>query len=48
MTDFFDLVYLRLASNVQRMHLCPDDIAASRMLETFRDVGGDVPEYFSS
>ena len=30
------------------MHLSIDEPAASRMLEPFGEVGGDVPEYFSS
>ena len=30
------------------MHLSTDEPAASRMLEPFREVGGDVPEYFLS
>ena len=30
------------------MHLRTDLLAASRMLEPFGEVGGDVPEYFSS
>ena len=30
------------------MHLSTDESAASRMLEPFGEVGGDVPEYFSS
>ena len=30
------------------MHLSADELAASRMLEPFGEVGGDVPEYFSS
>ena len=30
------------------MHLNTEEPAASRMLELFREVGGDVPEYFSS
>ena len=30
------------------MHLSTNEPAASRMLESFGDVGGDVPEYFSS
>ena len=30
------------------MHLSTDYPAASRMLEPFGEVGGDVPEYFSS
>ena len=29
------------------MHLSTDEPAASRMLKPFREVGGDVPEYFS-
>ena len=29
------------------MHLSTDEPAASRMLEPFGEVGGDVPEYFS-
>ena len=30
------------------MHLSTEEPAASRMLELFREVGGGVPEYFSS
>ena len=30
------------------MHLSTEEPAASRMLEPFEEVGGDVPEYFSS
>ena len=30
------------------MHLSTEDSAALRMLEPFGEVGGDVPEYFSS
>ena len=30
------------------MHLSTGEHAASRMLEQFGEVGGDVPEYFSS
>ena len=30
------------------MHLSIEEPAASRMLEPFGVVGGDVPEYFSS
>ena len=30
------------------MHLSTDEPAASRILESFGEVGGDVPEYFSS
>ena len=30
------------------MHLSTEEPAASRMLEQFGEVGGEVPEYFSS
>ena len=30
------------------MHLSTEEPAASSMLEQFGEVGGDVPEYFSS
>ena len=30
------------------MHLSTEEPAASKMLEPFGEVGGDVPEYFSS
>ena len=30
------------------MHLSTEEPAVSRMLELFGEVGGDVPEYFSS
>ena len=30
------------------MHLSTDEPAASRMLEPFGEIGGDVPEYFIS
>ena len=30
------------------MHLSTDELAASRMLEPFGEVGGEVPDYFSS
>ena len=30
------------------MHLSTDEPSASRMLEPFGEVGGDVPEYFLS
>ena len=30
------------------MYLSTEESAASRMLEPFGEVGGDVPEYFSS
>ena len=48
LTDILDLVYLRYAKKVQRVHLSTDEPAASRMLETFGEVGGDVSEYFAS
>ena len=48
LTDILDFVYLRLVQNIQRVHLSTEEIAASRMLEPFGEVGGDVPEYFSS
>ena len=48
LTDILDLVYLRFAQNVQSVHLSTEEPAASRMLEPFGEVGGVVPEYFSS
>ena len=48
LTDILDFVYLRFVSNIQRVHLSTDEPEASRMLEPFGEVGGDVPEYFSS
>ena len=30
------------------MHLSTEEPAASKMLKQFGEVGGDVPEYFSS
>ena len=48
LTDILVLVYLRFALTVQRVHLSTEEPAASRMLEPFGEVGGDVPEYFSS
>ena len=30
------------------MHLSTEEHAASRMFEPFGEIGGDVPEYFSS
>ena len=49
-TDILDLVYLRFAQNVQRVHLYTEVhvIAVSWMLDSFGEVGGDVPEYISS
>ena len=47
LTDILDLVYLRFAY-VQRVHLSAEEPAASMMLEPFQEVGGDIPEYFSS
>ena len=46
MTDILDFVYLRFAKNNQRVHLSTEELAASRMLEPFEEVGGDNPEYF--
>ena len=48
MTDILDLVYLRFALNVQRVHLSTEKPAPTGMLELFGEVGGDVTEYFSS
>ena len=48
LTDILDFVYLRLVQNIQSVHLSTEEPAASRMLEPFGEVGGDVPEYFSS
>ena len=48
LTDILDLVYLRFAKNVPRVDLSTEEPAASMMLEPFGEVGGDVPEYFSS
>ena len=48
LTAILDLVYLCFAQNVQRVHLSTDETAASRMIEPFGEVGGDVPEYLSS
>ena len=48
LTGILDLVYLRFAQNAQRVHLSTEEHAGSRMLKPFGEVGGDVPEYFSS
>ena len=48
LTDILDFVYLHLVQNIQRVHLSTEELAASQMLEPFGEVGGDVPEYFSS
>ena len=49
LTDILDLVYLSFAYNVQRVHdLSTEEPTASRILEPFGEVGGDVPECFSS
>ena len=45
LTDILDLFYLRFVQNVQRVHLSTEEHAASRMLEPFGEVNGDVPEY---
>ena len=48
LTDILDFVYLRFVKNNQRVHLSTEEPVASRMLEPFGEVGGDVSEYFSS
>ena len=48
LTDILDLVYLRFAYNVQRVHLSTEEPAASWMLELFGEGGWDVPEYVLS
>ena len=48
LTDILDFVLLRFVQNIQRVHLSTEEPAASRMWEPFGEVGGDVPEYFSS
>ena len=48
LTDILDLVYLRFAQNVQRVHLSTDEPAASMMLEPFGEVGGNSPLQLSS
>ena len=48
LTDILDLVYLRFASNVKKVHLSTEEPAASRILEPFGEVDRDFPEYFSS
>ena len=46
LTHIFNLVYLRFALNVKRVHLSTEEPAASWMLELFGEVGGDVHVYF--
>ena len=48
LTNTFDLVYLPFAVNVLMVHLCTEVTAASWLLVPFGEIGGDVPEYFSS
>ena len=48
LTDILDLVYLRFAQNVQRVHLSTAEPVASRMLEPFGAKGQRCFEYFSS
>ena len=48
LTDILDFVYSLLVQNNQRVYLSTEEPAAFRMLEPFGEVGGDVPEYFSS
>ena len=47
LTDILDLVYLRFAKNVQRVHLYTEVTAESWMLEPFGESGVDVPKYIS-
>ena len=42
------LCLFALCLSIQRVHLSTEEPSASRMLEPFGEVGGDVPEYFSS
>ena len=39
LTDIFDLVYLHLAKNAQRVHLCAELIAVSMILGPLGKVG---------
>ena len=48
LTDILDFVNLRFVKSNQRVHLSTEESVASRMLEPFGEVGGDVSEYFSS
>ena len=48
LTGILDLVYLRFAQNVQRVHLSIEELPASWVVKLFGEVGGGVPEYFSS
>ena len=48
LTDILDLVSLRFALNVQRVHLSTEESAASWMWDLFVEVDGDDPEHFSS
>ena len=43
-----DLVYLSVAENIQRVHLSTEESPISWMVKLFGEVGGGVPEYFSS
>ena len=48
LTGILDSVYLRFAKNVQRVHLSIEESPASWVVKLFGEVGGGVPEYFSS
>ena len=48
LTGILELVYLRFAAKVQRLHLCREVTATSSSLEPLGEIGVDVPEYFSS
>ena len=48
LTGILDLVYLRFAQNVQKVHLSIEELPASWVVKLFGEVGGGVPEYFSS
>ena len=48
LTDIFDLVYLRFASNAQRVHLCAELTTAIWMLEPVGEVGANFSLQLSS
>ena len=48
LTDMFDLVYLRFALNVQRVHLCAELTAAFWTLEPFGEIGANFSLQLSS
>ena len=47
LAGIFDFVYLRFA-NIRRVHLSIEESPTSWMVKLFGEVGGGVPEYFSS